>query len=74
MSLLLLSTIKVKLMVETMQNAYYVLFYSSSTKKIPFIAWKLGETFYSAGKTGKGNWQDKQTLDAAKTIKKQWAH
>ena len=37
--------------------------------------WKLGETFYSAVKTaGKGNWQDKQTLDAAKTIKKQWAH
>ena len=38
MSLLLLSTIKVKLVVETMQNAYYVLFYSSSTKKILFIA------------------------------------
>ena len=33
MSLILLSKIKVKLVVETMQNAYYVLFYSSSTKK-----------------------------------------
>ena len=36
--------------------------------------WKLGETFYSAGKTSKGNEQGKQTPDAVKTIKKQWAH